>query len=57
MKDPRLMKGEELRTEARKHDKALGAEIDRLRLSDERFREILDRSLALEDEINRRRNT
>ena len=57
MKDPRLMKGEELRTEARKHDKALGAEIDRLRLSDERFREILDRSLAFEDEINRRRNT
>lgn len=56
MKDPSDMKGEELRKEAKKYDRAVGAEIDRIRLSDERFRTILDRSLALDDEIEKRRN-
>lgn len=56
MKDPRDMTGEELRKESRRVDKSLGAEIDRLRISDSRFRSVLDRSLTLESEINRRKN-
>lgn len=57
MSDPRNMKGEELRRESKRADKALGAELDRIRISDDRFRSILDRSLALESELQRRKNT
>lgn len=56
MKDPRDMGGEELRNEAKKIDKRLGFELDRLRRSDAQFRSVLDRSLALEQEIDRRKN-
>lgn len=50
------LSGEALRTAAKRADRALGAELDRLRISDEGFRAALDKALALEDEINRRRN-
>lgn len=48
--------GAKLATEAKRADRALGADIDRLRIADERFRAILDRSLAIEAEQLRRRN-
>jgi hypothetical protein len=50
------MSGEQLRNEGRRRDRQLGKEIDRLRLGDEQFRRVLDRSLAVEDEQARRRN-
>jgi hypothetical protein len=50
------MRGEELRREAKKADKALGAELDRLQLTDERFKRVLERALALETEVDRRKN-
>lgn len=56
MKAPRLMRGEELRREAKRIDRALGAEIDRLRMADPQFKSVLDRSLEIEDEVNRRKN-
>lgn len=54
-KDPRDMGGEELRTAARRQDKLVGMEIERIRQTDERFRAVLDRALALDEEIDRRR--
>ena len=48
--------GEQLRKAAKQADSALGSELDRLQLTDERFRRILLRSLALEAEIAARKN-
>ena len=56
MKDPRDMGGEELRSIAKSTDRKLGFEIERMRRIDPKFKEVLDRSLALEAEILRRRN-
>lgn len=56
MKDPSDMSGMELRTESKRADRALGAELDRIRIQDERFRQALDRSIALQDELDRRKN-
>jgi len=50
------LSGEELRKAARKADKALADEIVRMRATDEQFREVLDRALAVEDEQLRRKN-
>lgn len=55
MKPPSLMSGEELRNEGRRADRRLGAELDRLRLSDSGFKAVLDRALEIESEIERRR--
>ncbi len=50
------LSGETLRNEARRTDRLLGRELERLRQTDEQFRAVLDRSLALEVEIDRRKN-
>ncbi len=51
----RAMSGETLRNEARKSDKALGAEIDRLQIADEQFRVVLLHNIAVDEEVERRR--
>lgn len=56
MSDLREMGGEALRKEQRRVDKRLGSEINRLRLADAAFRAVLDRSLAIDDELQRRKN-
>lgn len=55
MKPPSDMGGEELRIAARRQDKLVGREIERLRQTDPAFRAILDRALALDEETDRRR--
>lgn len=54
-KPPKDMGGEELRTAARRQDRKLSIEIDRLRISDPQFRAVLDRSVELDEEIDRRK--
>lgn len=49
------MGGEELRNAAKRQDKLVGLEVERLRQTDPQFRAALDRSLALDDEIARRK--
>jgi hypothetical protein len=50
------LSGEELRRKAKRADVDVAHQIARLRAHDELFREALDRSLALDDEIAARRN-
>lgn len=50
------LSGEELRRQAKRADDKLGAELDRLRLADPQFRDVLDRALALESEMEARKN-
>jgi hypothetical protein len=50
------LSGEELRRQARRADRDLGAEIDRLQIADERFRSVLRRSLDLEAEQEARKS-
>lgn len=52
----RHLSGEELRRQAKRADARLGVEIDRLRLADAPFRAAIDRALALDAEIEARRN-
>ena len=56
MKDLSQLSGEQLRREATRADTRLGAEIDRLRIHDVAFKTVLEYSLAVEAEQNRRRN-
>lgn len=55
--DLRAMSGERLRTEGRRIDRKIGAELDRVRMADAQFRTVLDRSLAVEDEIAKRKTS
>lgn len=55
--DFRSLSGGQLRDEARRTDRQLGREIDRLRIADAQFRAVIDRALAIEDEQARRKNT
>lgn len=48
--------GEALRTQLKRADTALGAEIDRLQIADERFKGVLHRALDLQAEADARRN-
>lgn len=57
MKEPKDMGGEELRAISKSTDRKLGFEIERMRMKDSQFKAVLDRSLALEAELLRRRNT
>jgi len=50
------LSGEQLRNEAKRTDRQLGREIDRLRISDAQFRAVIDRVLAIEDEQASRKN-
>lgn len=52
----RLLSGETLRRLSFRADKQLGDEIDRVQLHDEGLRDALNWALALEAEIQRRRN-
>jgi hypothetical protein len=52
----RLLSGETLRNLAKRADDRLGTEIDRVQLTDQAFREALELTLAIEAEIQRRRN-
>lgn len=55
MVDLSKLSGERLRAEARRADRALAAEIARLRGHDPEFRAVIDHALAVEDEQLRRR--
>jgi len=57
MSDLRTMSGEQLRKEAKRADAKLADEIVRIRATDEPFREVLERSLAVEAEQMRRRKS
>lgn len=51
----RAMSGEQLRKESAKADRAIAAEVTRLRAHDPAFRAALDRALAIDEERDRRR--
>lgn len=56
MTDLTKLSGEQLRTVARRAERALAVEITRLRAHDPAFRAVIDHALAVEDEQLRRKN-